>query len=60
MAPRWTWRQIEAALIDIPADDFARAPSGFGRHHDGMMARARLADDLRRRLVAVNERDTTR
>lgn len=51
MEARYTWSQIEAALLAGPANLFAVANIAGVTQADGCLrARAALADDLRRRL----------
>lgn len=52
MAPRWTWQQIEAAVLRIPLQRFTSALRVGVTEEDGCQAaRLRVADDLRRELL---------
>jgi hypothetical protein len=49
--PRWNWSQIEAELLRLNLQLFRAADkTGDSEEHGLKMARARLADELRRRM----------
>ena len=54
--PRWTRKQIEAAVLAIPLIRFGAALKFGESTEDGFkQARATMADDIRRKLVQLDE-----